>query len=127
MTERRDGMIILSNDSMIIHDLYEKMAENGENVTLRKKAIQGALGYEEFIEWLSNVKLEVKVDVDLTKIIVTFINRYYDFKTQKLILEKSNGSKKVIDTGVLEEGKAIERLNVKIDNDDIIHIETKDA
>lgn len=102
------------------------MREYGEPVELHKVTVEGAMGFDEFIEWmLEKVKVDIKVDVkiDLTKILVTWINRHYDHKRYKIYLEKSDGTKEVIDVEVMKKGEQLEHLNVKVEEDDILHID----
>jgi len=115
-------MKIVSDDRKVINEIYEKMLDNGEDVTLQKETVEGAMGFKEFIEWLPDIKIDI--DLSFTKIFTTWINRHYDYRTQVLLIEKPNGDKGIIDTEVMKEGKPLESLNVEIEEDDIIHIES---
>lgn len=118
-------MKIVSDDRRVINEIYEKMLDNGEDVTLQKASVEDAMGFEEFIEWLPKIKIDI--DLNLTEIFTTWINRHYDYKTQVLQIEKPNGDKEIIDTEVMKEGKPLEHLNVEVEEDDIIHIQSIEA
>jgi len=117
-------MIIISNDKKIIANLYEKLENNNENVQLHRVTVEGAYGFDEFLEWLPKVDIKVDVKVDFSEIIVTWINRYFDYKTQMLMLKKSETETVVIDTTVMNQGKPLEQLNIEINENDTLYIET---
>ncbi len=117
-------MTITSNDIELVQKLYQELNNNGEEVYLRKKTIAGAYGYEEVIEWVTdNLKIKVDVKMNITEIMVAFINRYFDYKTQKLFLLKEDNKSVPIDTTVIEKGQELENLNVEVEENDILFIE----
>ena len=116
-------MKITSNDKGIIRELYSKLESSGENVELKKLTVEGAYGIDEFIEWLPKININIDIKINLSEIIVTWINRHYDYKTQILILKKDE-EEIIIDTEVMKQGKPLEHLNVEIEENDVLHIET---
>lgn len=131
LIEEVERMRIYSDDSVLLEELKRSFLRDDIDVVMKTERVENVLGLAEFLDFLLeriniNVNVDVDVKADLTKIFKLLINKHYDFKNKKLLLEKSDGRTEQIDTTPLEKGEILEIIDVEIDEDDKLLIVDKD-
>lgn len=111
-------MLLTSNDSIKLEELYRDLKRNQQAVNLEKTPVENAMGFDIALDFIVNV------DIDVAQMVVDFFKTYLEYRLIKQVfIKKPNSELEPIDTEILEDKKELENLGV--DKDTELYIEYK--